>query len=52
MSKNIVRGYYDESYPPVPTKTTQYWRKNLIWQLFRFVVLNLQIMRIVVGGHS
>jgi len=52
MAKNIVRGYYDESYPPIPTKNTKFWRKNLIWQLFRFLVLNLKIMRIVVGGHS
>lgn len=52
MAKNIVRGYYDESYPPVPTKNTLYWRKNIFFQLFRFVVLNLKIMRIIVGGHS
>jgi hypothetical protein len=52
MAKNIVRGYYDESYPPIPTKSTVFWRKNIIWQLFRFVVLNLKIMRIIVGGHS
>ncbi len=52
MAKNIVRGYYDESYPPLPTKSTHFWRKNLIWQAFRFVVLNLKIMRIIVGGHT
>lgn len=52
MAKNIVRGYYDESYPPLPTKSTLFWRKNIVWQLFRFVVLNLKIMRIIVGGHS
>jgi hypothetical protein len=27
-------------------------RGNIIWQAFRFVVLNLKIMRIIVGGHS
>lgn len=52
MAKNIVRGYYDESYPPIPTKSTTFWRRNFIWQAFRFVVLNLKIMRIIVGGHS
>jgi len=49
---NKVKAYYDEAYPPVPSKATLYWRKNLVWQLFRFVVLNVKIMRIVVGGHS
>ncbi|MEI8114113.1 MAG: hypothetical protein WCI54_10805 [Bacteroidia bacterium] len=52
MAKNIVRGYYDESYPPLPTKWTKFFRRNLIWQAVRFIVLNLKIMRIIVGGHS
>lgn len=52
MAKNIVRGYYDESYPPLPTKSTKFWRGNILWQGLRFVVLNLKIMRIIVGGHS
>lgn len=52
MAKNIVRGYYDESYPPVPSKGTKYWRKNIFYQLIRFFVLNLKMMRIIVGGHS
>lgn len=52
MAKNIVRAYYDESYPPLPTKSTLFWRKNIFWQVWRFIVLNLKIMRIIVGGHS
>lgn len=52
MAKNIVRGYYDESYPPLPTKSTSFWRGNLLWQVWRFIVLNFKIMRIIVGGHS
>jgi hypothetical protein len=52
MAKNIVRGYYDESYPPIPTRATIFWRRNLLWQAWRFIVLNLKIMRIIVGGHS
>jgi hypothetical protein len=48
MSKNIVRGYYEESYPPLPTKTTKFWRQNILKQIIRFIVLNLRI----VGGHS
>jgi hypothetical protein len=52
MSKNIVRGYYEESYPPLPTKATKLWRQNILIQFIRFIVLNLRIMRIIVGGHS
>ncbi len=52
MSTNKVKAYYDEAYPPVPSKSTLYWRKNLLWQLIRFFVLNVKMLRIVVGGHS
>jgi len=52
MAKNIVHGYYDESYTPMPTKATRFWRRNILWQAFRFVVLNIRIVRIIVGGHT
>lgn len=52
MAKNIVRGYYDESYPPLPTKGTRFWRKSILWQAWRFIVLNVKIVRIIAGGHS
>jgi hypothetical protein len=52
MAKNIVRGYYEESYPPLPTRATKFWRTSLIKQVIRFFILNLRIMRIIVGGHS
>ncbi|HNW54556.1 MAG TPA: hypothetical protein PKN21_09825 [Bacteroidales bacterium] len=52
IKKNIVKGYKDEAYPPVPTGNTRFWRKFFPWQLVRFFVLNLKIMRIIIGGHS
>jgi len=52
MAKNIVRGYYEGSYPPLPIKATKYWHRSLGKQVIRFFVLNLRIMRIIVGGHS
>ncbi len=47
-----ARGYFEEAYPPMPTKSTQFWRRMWLWQFYRFIVLNIKIMRIVVGGHS
>lgn len=44
--------YTEESYPPIPTPATRFWRTCIVYQLLRFVILNLKIMRIVVGGHS
>ncbi len=52
LRKNLARGYKDEDYPPLPTRATRFWRKFFPWQIFRFFVLNLKIMRIVVGGHN
>jgi hypothetical protein len=52
MQPNKVKGYYEEAYPPLPTRATRGFRKNLLFQFYRFIVLNLKMMRIIVGGHS
>lgn len=52
LKRNVFNGYKDEAYPPQPTKGRIFWRKCMLWQMVRFFVLNLKIMRIVVGGHS
>ena len=44
--------YSQESYPPMPTKFTLFFRRCIIYQLWRMLVLNIKILRIVVGGHS
>ncbi|NTU52848.1 MAG: hypothetical protein HGA97_03930 [Chlorobiaceae bacterium] len=52
MGNYKFKAYYDEAYPPVPDKTTLFWRKFVPWQLFRFIILNIKMIRIVAGGHS
>jgi hypothetical protein len=52
MGYNKIKVYYDEAYPPLPTKFTRFIRKCILFQIIRFILLNLKIMRIVVGGHS
>jgi hypothetical protein len=49
---NRTVAYSEESYPPMPTKTTMFFRKCIIYQAWRWLVLNIKILRIVVGGHS
>jgi len=44
--------YSDLSFATEPTRWTRIWRRSFVFQLFRFFVLNLKVMRIVVGGHS
>mgnify|MGYP001243643226 CR=1 FL=1 len=50
--KKELRAYKEESYPPYPTKATKFWRRNFIYQFFKFWQLNYKIMRIVVKGHT
>lgn len=47
-----TRGYSDFSQAPVPTNFTKMIRKNWIYQAYRWVVLNIKILRIVAFGHS
>ena len=50
--KETVTGPKEISSPPMPTTATRFWRKFFPWQIVRFFVLNLKIMRIIIGGHS
>lgn len=34
-----------------PTGFTRWWRVFLPWQLWRFVVLNLKMVEIIIKGH-
>lgn len=43
-----LRKPFEQSfYPPVPTRWTLYWRRNVVWQLVRFLVLNVKMLRMV-----
>lgn len=44
--------YSDPSYAPEPTRWTKFLRQSFIYQTYRFFVLALKVMRIVVRGHS
>jgi hypothetical protein len=39
--------YQQAYYPPVPTKATKYMRTFVIWQLYRFIVINLKILKLL-----
>ncbi len=43
-----LRKPYEQSYfPPVPTKLTKFFRTNFIYQLFRFIIINIKMLRMV-----
>ncbi len=53
MKETKIRDPYSaEAFTTVPTKLIVFSRKCILRQMWRFVVLNLKIMRIIIGGHS
>jgi hypothetical protein len=36
---------------PLPTEKTLKARKNLIFQLFRFVAINIRMVKMIMKGH-
>ena len=36
---------------PRPTRSTRFWRTFLPWQLWRFVWINLKMLRIIHASH-
>ena len=47
LSKPERQPYEQTFYPPTPTALTKRMRTNLLWQLFRFMVLNIKMLRMV-----
>ncbi|MEZ6104897.1 MAG: hypothetical protein R3B96_01980 [Pirellulaceae bacterium] len=43
--------YEQAYYPPVPTWFTRYRRTSLVWQFFRFIVINLKMMVLLRKSH-
>ena len=39
--------YEQNYYPPMPTVTTKYFRTNLVYQFFRFLIINIKMLRMV-----
>ena len=43
--------YQQAYYPPVPTGITRYLRTSVVWQLYRFVIINLKLMKLMTRSH-
>ena len=43
--------YQQAYYPPVPTGITRYLRTSVVWQLFRFMVINLKMLKLMSRAH-
>jgi hypothetical protein len=43
--------YQQAYYPPVPTGFTRFMRGNLLWQLWRFIAINIKMFRLMLSSH-
>ncbi len=44
--------YQQAYYPPVPTRFTRYMRTSLVWQLIRFIIINVKILKLMMKAHK
>ncbi len=52
MSNITNREPYQQAYyPPKPTGFTRSMRTCLIWQLCRFVVINIKMLKLIAKSH-
>ncbi len=43
--------YQQAYYPPVPTGFTKYMRRSVVWQFFRFWIINFKIFKLLMKSH-
>jgi len=43
--------YQQAYYPPAPTGFTRYMRTSFIWQLYRFIIINLKMLKLMSKSH-
>jgi len=52
MNKTVNKEPYQQAYyPPVPTGITKLMRNNIVWQIVRFVVINLKMLKLMRNSH-
>ena len=51
MSGNNKEPYQQAYYPPVPTGFTKYCRCSIIWQFYRFLVINYKMLKLMSKSH-
>jgi len=52
MSVKNKEPYQQAYYPPVPTGFTRAMRNSLLWQAWRFIAINLKMIKLIVKSHS
>lgn len=43
--------YQQAYYPPAPTGFTRFMRTCVLWQIWRFIVINVKMLKLMAGSH-
>lgn len=52
MSKAVNKEPYQQAYyPPTPTRFTRFMRTCVLWQVWRFIVINVKMLKLMANSH-
>ncbi|HEX8978525.1 MAG TPA: hypothetical protein VF811_02350 [Parasulfuritortus sp.] len=43
--------YQQAYYPPAPTGFTRFMRTCVLWQIWRFIVINVKMLKLMANSH-
>jgi len=43
--------YQQAYYPPAPTGYTRFMRTCVLWQVYRFITINLKMLKLMANSH-
>ena len=43
--------YRPDKYCPNPTKLTRYLRVSVVWQMYRFLIVNMKMLKLMANSH-
>lgn len=46
-----IKPYSQNDYTPMPTSTTLYLRTCVVWQLIKFVLINIRMTLLILKSH-
>lgn len=49
--KDNTKAYEQAYFPPKPNKFTKFMRTCVLWQIVRFIIINLKMLRVISKSH-
>ncbi|WP_165873541.1 hypothetical protein [Parasulfuritortus cantonensis] len=53
MTKTVNKEPYQQAYyAPTPTGFTRYMRTSFLWQVYRFIAINVKMLKLMARSHN